>query len=139
VHIRDSPDFAEFYDTLSEMDALIPAFSNEEYLTTVSSSSMPAAIMSRTPVLASVAHMRSYRSLASPAAIVRPNSMSDAQAISLLRQGKDPMQGMATSGDGITYSSFSNWDDYIDSILEENDRTWRAILSRGAAIRQRNP
>jgi len=130
VHIRDSPDFEEFYHSLSEMDALIPAFSSENYFTSVASSSIPAAVMTRTPVLASPAHVRAYAYLAPPGVIVRPSSMSDAEAIARLRAGRDLMDGTAIVGDRYNFTQHTNWDEYTDSILDRNAATWRTILAR---------
>ncbi|KZO90813.1 hypothetical protein CALVIDRAFT_558495 [Calocera viscosa TUFC12733] len=130
VHIRDSPDFSEFYGTLSEMDVLIPAFSADTYLTSVASSSIPAALMTRTPILASPAHLRAYAYLAPPAVIVRPSSMTDAEAISLLRAGRDLLNGLAISGNRFNLEQHSNWDEYEDSMLAHNSATWRTILAR---------
>ncbi|KZT55617.1 hypothetical protein CALCODRAFT_518624 [Calocera cornea HHB12733] len=130
VLIRDSPDFSEFYGELSEMDVLIPAFSADSYLTSVASSSIPAALMTRTPVLASPAHLRSYAYLAPPAVVVRPSSMTDAEAIARLRAGRDLLDGVAISGNRFNYTTYSGWDEYEDSILRDNAATWRRILAR---------
>ncbi|EJT99475.1 hypothetical protein DACRYDRAFT_117719 [Dacryopinax primogenitus] len=130
VHIRDSPDFEEFYGTLAEMDVLIPAFSADLYLTAVASSSIPAAVMTRTPILASPAHLRAYGYLAPPAVIVRPSSMSDAEAISRLRAGLPLLEDTAIQGNRFDLPEYRDWDAYTESLLQSNTVTWRRILAR---------
>jgi len=130
VHIRDSPDFEEFYRLLSQMDALIPAFSSENYLKSVASSSIPAAFMTRTPVLASPAHVRAYGYLAPPGVIVRPSSMSDAEAIALLRAGRDLLAGTTISGNHFNFTQYADWNEYEESVLDANAATWRRILTK---------
>jgi len=127
VKYHGNIEYVEYYQLLASMDLLVPAFHHDGYFVNTASSSMPAALIGRVPVLASPRHTRSYGYLAPPAAIMRPPSMNDARAIQLLRQRQNPMPGYSFEDARPT---FGEWDSYLRYILRRNKQTWYGILGK---------
>ncbi|KIO19615.1 hypothetical protein M407DRAFT_11308 [Tulasnella calospora MUT 4182] len=68
------------------MDIVIPGFSTEGlYLTLQASSTVHTALENRVPILATRAIVEAYPHIAGVASIVRPASLSEMEAIGLLR------------------------------------------------------
>ncbi|KZO90832.1 hypothetical protein CALVIDRAFT_602634 [Calocera viscosa TUFC12733] len=127
VHFHQNLPYMAYYELLASMDLLLPAFHGDGYYINTASSSIPAALIGRVPVLASSRHMRAYGYLAPPAAIMRPTSMSDAKAIQLLRLRQNPMPDSVLEEN---HETLPDWDGAFSSVLERNKVTWFNILRK---------
>jgi hypothetical protein len=58
---------------------------------------------------------------------MRPPSMSDAQAIQMLRRGQSPMPEYVFEDDR---ASFDDWDAYLEHVLLRNRKTWMNIIGK---------
>lgn len=88
VQVHSDLSYDEYYRTLASMDLLLPAFASLHYLRDKTSSSIPAAVLSRVPVLGSALMVKVYEFLRSPAIVPYPAGLSEVQSIKLLREGK---------------------------------------------------
>ena len=74
-----------------DRDLIVPAFTDFVYVDLKLSSAIPAAIISKVPILATPLVLESYSFLRPPALVLHPSGMSEVAAIGLIRQGIDPM------------------------------------------------
>lgn len=97
---------------------LIPAFPRpKRYTSVIASSSIPAAIMARVPVLVSQRELRAYSYLRHPAYVLREHVESEVHAIARLR-----LQGTLVGG------SQQEWEIYEEALLQQNRRAIVRLL-----------
>jgi hypothetical protein len=89
VQIHSDVSYDDFYRILASMDLLLPAFASLHYLRDKTSSSIPAAVLSRVPILGSALAVKVYEFLRPPAIVPYPAGLSEVESIKLLREGKD--------------------------------------------------
>nr|XP_018259482.1 uncharacterized protein I303_08411 [Kwoniella dejecticola CBS 10117]OBR81640.1 hypothetical protein I303_08411 [Kwoniella dejecticola CBS 10117] len=90
VFIHSDLYYLDFYRLLGSMDLILPAFVGWTYLEKKLSSAIPAAIISRVPLLGSELLLNAYQFLREPAIILHKPGMREIEAIGLLRKGLDP-------------------------------------------------
>ncbi|GAA95839.1 uncharacterized protein L969DRAFT_95338 [Mixia osmundae IAM 14324] len=91
--VQSGLDYISFYRLINSAQLLMPAFNLEGYLTTMASSSIAAAVLSMTPVLADNRIMRAYSYLNERNAVIKPFDMSDMQAVRRLKFGESLVEG----------------------------------------------
>jgi len=125
-------------DTADDRDLILPAFVDFVYVDHKLSSAIPAGIISRVPILATPLLLEAYAFLRPPALVLHPSSMSEVEAVRLLRARQDPMAGEAVALPGYTpyqgAASPAEWDKYHQKLYDANARVMRTLLQR---IRQR--
>ncbi|GMK55025.1 hypothetical protein CspeluHIS016_0200810 [Cutaneotrichosporon spelunceum] len=120
ITVDENLSYPEYYNLIAEADLLIPAFSNRGTLWDTASSTIAAAIITRTPVLVSERHLRAYTYIKGPAGIERTVSEGDIGALERLRRTGDPRSRPEKLR--------REWDDYEDKIQHENAKMWTRVL-----------
>lgn len=87
----------QFYDVLGSMDVVLPVFSDKKYYGKLASSTAHTAVQCNVPLLATNRIMRHYRYLDETVTIVRPQAISDIQALRALRTGERPKMATTNS------------------------------------------
>jgi hypothetical protein len=118
--------YADFYALLASMDVLLPAFGHKGYVEVMASSSVPAALISRIPILATNQVISSYSYVSGPALVPHPNSMDPVEAIRRLRLGQDPMAAAKRS----TVRASQTWEAYERELDRHNGGVWERLLSQ---------
>lgn len=98
IVIPGNTDYKTYFDDLATMDLLLPAFASSTYLSSKTSSSIPAGILAGVPILASSLHLKVYEYLQPPAAIPHPSSMTEVEAIRRLRERRPLWDQQTRSG-----------------------------------------
>ena len=107
----------QYYRTISQMDLLLPAWlPDTPYLKSRSSSSVPAAIMSRIPALLTDDEAKAYAYAAPPAVLRRRDGESEIHAIRRLRMSK-----------GCKRASVGEWERYESALVTANERTLESL------------
>jgi hypothetical protein len=75
-------DYTEFYSTLAQSDAIMTAFSSEEYYTVKASSSVAAALIAGTPLVGDAKLLKSYGYLNESAMWMRAEGESEMDTVS---------------------------------------------------------
>ena len=125
-------------DGADSRDLIVPAFVNFVYVDKKLSSAIPAGIISRVPILSTPLLLEAYAFLRPPALVLHPSSMSEIEAIGLLRDRKDPMHGENVALPGYKpyqgAASRDEWDAYHARLYDANARVMRKLLED---VRQR--
>lgn len=99
------------------MDLLLPAWlPDTPYTESRSSSSVPAAIMSRIQALLSDEEAKAYAYAAPPALLGRRDGESEIQAIRRLRMSK-----------GCKRAGVEEWEEFESALVEFNERTLESL------------
>lgn len=121
---------------LDSQDLLLPAFGHKGYLEHMASSSIPAALIARIPVLAAPQLTQAYTYVSGPALARHPNSMETVEALRRLRAGGDPMEGVGRrpswgeeEEDGEEEEG-GGWEAYERRLAGQNERLWQTLLAR---------
>ncbi|WWC67964.1 uncharacterized protein I206_101883 [Kwoniella pini CBS 10737] len=95
VNIHADLSYSDFYRLLGSMDLVLPAFVGWTYLEKKLSSAIPAAIVSRVPILGSELLLNAYQFLRNPAIELHSLGLREIEAIELLRKGIDPYTNLS--------------------------------------------
>ena len=82
-------DYLDYYSYLAAKSALIPAFSKDDYLETISSSSIPASLIGGIPLVATRAMLKSYSYLREEDVYVQEDGETELDAIRRVVQLSD--------------------------------------------------
>ena len=82
-------DYLDYYAYLAAKSALIPAFSKDDYLETISSSSVPASLIGGIPLIATRAMLKSYSYLREQDVYIQEDGETELDAIKRVVQMSD--------------------------------------------------
>lgn len=120
VAIDEKLSYPDYYRLIADADLLIPAFASRGTLEDTASSTIAAAIITRTPVLVSERHTASYTYIKGPAAIFRKVSEGAIPALERLRRTGDPR----SAPDKLA----REWDAFESDIQRRNAEMWVRVL-----------
>ncbi|BEI95077.1 hypothetical protein CcaverHIS631_0100260 [Cutaneotrichosporon cavernicola] len=120
ITIDEKLSYPDYYRLIADADILIPAFASRGTLYDTASSTIAAAIITRTPVLVSERHTASYTYIKGPAAIFRRVSEGAIPALERLRRNGDPRSPPDKLG--------LEWDEYESNIQRQNAEMWVRVL-----------
>ena len=89
IFFDNNLDYLDYYAYLGAKTALLPAFSKDEYLETISSSSIPASLIGGIPVVATRAMLKSYSYLREEDVYVQEDGETELEAIHRVVQMSD--------------------------------------------------
>jgi hypothetical protein len=150
VNLHSGLEYDEFYTLIASMcvalilqsvpksandrDLILPAFVNFVYVDHKLSSAIPTGIISRVPILSTPLLLEAYSFLRSPALVLHPSSMSEIEAVRLLRARQDPMANEGVVLPGYQphrgTASREEWDLYHQRLYDANARVMRDLLQR---------
>lgn len=147
VNLHSALEYDEFYTLIATMyvsihtqqltnaynrDLILPAFVNFVYVDHKLSSAIPTGIISRVPILSTPLLLEAYSFLRSPALVLHPSSMSEIEAVRLLRARQDPMAGEDVVLPGYKpyqgSASRFEWDRYHQRLYDANARVMKNLL-----------
>ncbi len=89
IFFDNNLDYLDYYAYLSTKSALIPAFSKEDYLTWISSSSVPASVIGGIPLIATREMLKSYSYLQEEDVYVQEDGETELDAIKKVVETSD--------------------------------------------------
>lgn len=126
VFVDEHLPYPDYYKLIGDADVLIPAFAIPGTLIDTASSTMAASIITRTPVLVSERHTRSYTYIKGPAALYRRVSEGAIPALERFRRSGDPRSPPALLE--------KEWEAFEREIQAQNAEMWARVL-KGKAER----
>jgi hypothetical protein len=120
VTVDEKLSYPDYYQLIADADLLIPAFASRGTLYDTASSTIAAAIITRTPVLVSERHTASYTYIKGPAAIYRKVSEGAIPALERLRRSGDPRSAPEKLG--------AEWAAFESDIQRQNAQMWVRVL-----------
>lgn len=120
VTVDEKLSYPDYYQLIADADLLIPAFASRGTLYDTASSTIAAAIITRTPVLVSERHTASYTYIKGPAAIYRKVSEGAIPALERLRRSGDPRSAPEKLG--------AEWAVFESEIQRQNAQMWVRVL-----------
>ncbi|KAG8984518.1 hypothetical protein FRB94_006671 [Tulasnella sp. JGI-2019a] len=136
VKVHFNLESRKYWAVLQSMHVIVPAFSRgDEYYTCIASSSCHSAMQCNVPLLVTRRLRESYTYLEDSVTIVRPQAISEIQAIKVLRTGVMPEVDSPTLENDIRRMMVGGWrrstsqfDAFKQKIWDKNDELVTRVL-----------